>query len=429
MISLPLMGLGTFIGVEADRVEDSSLRQELVRNTVYSALAIGYRHIDLAVSYGNLEAVGQAIQRALENRPEGLGLKRSDLWLTMKSDGMDQAHINQLLSRMGLGYFDVFLIHHPMYTTIFGGEKSLTEGWGSLCNLDGIQHVGVSNACAPHLERLLAVCEKNKLPKPYANEIESNPWSPNTDLIEYCNKRGIQPIAYSPLGYHVVSWLLADETLNKLAEELNATAAQVALAWQIKRGVAVIPKSINEHRLMENYQALALADVLSEQQCQQIEKIAPLIPATNETNQDALAHAAQLDWTVDLEKNRAESLISVRTLEQGVFFQAMVQDKPSKSDEGLIKDLKQYVSTRAHENYQYNVLLSCVVDFVTVYFFDFFSYKSGRVKMAAARNLLTELDGNDVVFQPQELDALDDGRLGEILKRHDYQPKGIALTC
>jgi 2,5-diketo-D-gluconate reductase A len=256
LLEMPLMGFGTFIGIEFDEIKDKAARIKTTIDSIVNALDIGYRHLDLAENYGNLEAVGEALKVAFKPKAQGgLGLQREDLWLTMKANApFSENHIDALLKSVQVNYFDLFLIHHCQ-GSLFENENNLKEGWSDLTRIDRakIKRVGVSNFYEPHLSRLLAICEKSALIKPFANEIEVNILSKNQSLVEYCQKQDIKLIAYSPLGYGVVDMLLSNEALQKLADDIKATPAQAALAWLMAKRIAVIPKTTHQERLKENY--------------------------------------------------------------------------------------------------------------------------------------------------------------------------------
>lgn len=261
---LPLMGFGTFIGIEEKRVEDRKARTKLTQDSIYNALAEGYRHLDLAENYGNLEAVRDALKKAFTPKDKGgLGLKRGEIWLTMKSDGpFTKQHIDALLKEVGVNYFDLFLIHHPQ--EICSDETSLSKSWRSLSRIEKtkLKHIGVSNFYKPHLSRLLAVCKKEGLPKPFANEFEMNLLAKNPTLVQTCKQNNIKMIAYSPLGYATAPLLLSNPSLKKVAKKVKSTPAQGELAWLMSKGIAVIPKSSKQTHLKENFKALRFIDAL-----------------------------------------------------------------------------------------------------------------------------------------------------------------------
>ena len=90
---------------------------------------------------------------------------------------------------------------------------------------------------------------------PMVNQVESHPYLPQEELLAYCQKNMIALTAYSPLGSGS-SVMLEDPVIDRIAEKNNATPAQILLAWNMQRGVAVIPKAVEEKHLRENLAAL-----------------------------------------------------------------------------------------------------------------------------------------------------------------------------
>jgi diketogulonate reductase-like aldo/keto reductase len=305
MNDMPMMGLGTFIGIEADRIASPQLRHQTTVNTLLSALRMGYRHLDLAEAYDNLPAVAEALRIALQSVDEGgLGLTRDKFWLTMKANApFDDAHIDHLLATVGVTYFDLFLIHHPTECGIFEDESALTQAWSELADVDfeKLHRIGVSNAYVPHLARLLALCEREHLDTPYANEVEVNLLFKNQEVTTYCQDHGIHVIAHSPLGYHCTPLLLENKTLKQLATAIESTPAQAALAWSMANGMTVIPKSTHDAHLAENF---ASQDYVHEMQFHSdLTQALVLAPDTfpegvTATSEAMKAHAENLTWDV-----------------------------------------------------------------------------------------------------------------------------------
>lgn len=304
MKDMPLMGLGTFIGIEADRIDDREARFELTTASILNALKSGYRHFDLAESYGNLSAIGDALKIALAPATEGgLGLKREEIWLTMKSDGpFTEEHIDALLKSVGTEYFDLFLIHHST-GRIFNSEENLERAWSNLAHIDSekLKRIGVSNFYEPHLERLLAICERESLVKPFANEVEMNLMSKNKSLVDYCQSEAIQLIAYSPLGYNWSAFLLENPQVRELADSIGASPAQASLAWLMAKGVTVIPKSSKNEHLIENFASLKYIDAVKEKPLlsSAIERL-PDGEGVTGTSIDSKQHGNQLSWEVQM---------------------------------------------------------------------------------------------------------------------------------
>ena len=188
--SIPLMGFGTY------DVYDHSI--------LLNAFKIGYRHFDLAQSYRNLKHVKAALTIALQTAEEGgLGIPRDEIWLTMKVntfsfkwndeaetslelDGITclnpirwpspEEFIRSLLAEVGTEYFDLVLYHHPEH--IFHSKETLIKSWRMMADLTTVlvRRVGVSNFYITHITRLLEICEECNLKKPFANEIQINPY-------------------------------------------------------------------------------------------------------------------------------------------------------------------------------------------------------------------------------------------------------------
>ena len=239
---IPLMGFGTY-GVRNPQV-------------IYNALSVGYRHLDLAEYYGNLQHVRQALSLAFAPLSEGgLGIERKDIWITMKISFRLIHKINALLIDVGTDYFDLLLYHYP--DKMFDSKAHLEQSWRQLTEQSKatVRRIGVSNYYAPHLTRLLDVCQEFNLEKPFANQIQINPYvyCQEKDTIDLCFKNGIQLIAYSPLGYDFSEIILQDETMQSIAGKIGITTAQLSLAWLLSKRICVIPKSNSKAHQDENF--------------------------------------------------------------------------------------------------------------------------------------------------------------------------------
>ena len=266
MKKMPQIGLGTFISIEQSApgyIQNVHERFTKTTETILSAFRLGYRHLDLAECYGNLAAVKMALKLAFD---EGL-LKRADLWITIKANvypmkpRLTSQRMDELLNAVGVEYFDLFLIHHPTVGDLFDNEESLTRCWSDLNALTGeekkIRCIGVSNFYESHLNRLLAICEKHDFIKPYANEIEVNMFSKEKELVDFCRGNNIKVIAYSPLGYTMVSALSSIyPDIPRLAAEVKVSEIQLILTWLMAQDITVIPKSTSKAHLLENIHSL-----------------------------------------------------------------------------------------------------------------------------------------------------------------------------
>lgn len=237
--TIPCVGYGTF-----------RTPADVSRKAVADAIKVGYRLIDTASRYGNEEAIGQGIKDSK--------IKREDLFVTSKlwndMRGYDNARNSFLesLDRLGLDYLDLYLIHWPATRKQFGDDakKINAETWRALEDLyqEGkIKAIGVSNFLPHHIEELM---ETAKI-KPAVDQIEVHPGFPHTKEVEWLQKQNIIPEAWAPLGGQG-STVMADPTINKIAEKYGKSAAQVTLRWILQRGVIPLPKSIHENRMIQN---------------------------------------------------------------------------------------------------------------------------------------------------------------------------------
>ena len=228
-VKMPWLGLGVFKVTEGEEVIQS----------VKAAIRNGYISIDTAAIYGNEEGVGQAIKES--------GVPREELFITSKVWNSDQGYETTLkafetsLNKLGLDYLDLYLIHWP-------GKDKYKETWKALEKLykDGrVRAIGVSNFQIHHLEDLISSAEI----KPLVNQVEYHPHLTQKELQAFCKKEGIQLEAWSPLKQ---GQLLNEQILVDIAHKYNKSVAQVILRWDLQHGVVTIPKSIKEHRIIEN---------------------------------------------------------------------------------------------------------------------------------------------------------------------------------
>lgn len=228
---MPWFGLGVF------KVKEGSEVVEAVK----AAIKNGYISIDTAAIYQNEEGVGQGIRES--------GVARDSLFVTSKVWNSDQGYESTLqafetsLQKLGMDYLDLYLIHWP-------GKDSAKykETWRALEKLykDGkVRAIGVSNFHVHHLEDLIADAEI----KPMVNQVEYHPHLAQLELRDYCKKQGIQLEAWSPLKQ---GQLLNEPTIVEIADKYQKSPAQIILRWDLQNEVVTIPKSIKEHRIIEN---------------------------------------------------------------------------------------------------------------------------------------------------------------------------------
>ncbi len=264
---MPMEGFGVY------RVKD----KEECENAVYTAIQIGYRLLDTAAIYGNEDALGNAVRKAIA---DGL-VTREELFITSKifpNDMMSyedaQKAIDAALKKSGLDYFDLYLIHQPMgdyFSAWRAMEDAKKEG--------KIRSIGVSNFYPTILANF---CETVKT-IPAVNQIETHPWYVrNQDLGENAYY-GVAVEAWGPLGGTRYN---AEESpvLKALAEKYHKTTAQIVLRWNIERGVIIIPKSVHEERIRQNFDIWDFS--LTKEEVEQINTLDKNGIATNSRKDD-----------------------------------------------------------------------------------------------------------------------------------------------
>lgn len=233
--TMPKVGIGTF------RVENNDECREAVKHAIVS----GYRSIDTAKVYGNEEQVGLGIQDGLA----ATGLERKDLFITSKLYFEDFGRENVAkayetsINKLGLDYLDLYLVHWPGTN-----EAIMIDTWKGMEDLykdDKVKNIGVSNFNVEHFEALLAQVSI----KPVINQVEFHPYFTQKALRKYLEVQNIHMESWSPF---MNAQILDDETLNQIGKEVNKTAAQVVIRWNIQHGVIVIPKSVTPERIEEN---------------------------------------------------------------------------------------------------------------------------------------------------------------------------------
>lgn len=232
--SMPVLGLGTW-----------TLRDETCEAAVYTAIKCGYRLIDTARYYGNEEAVGRGIKKAIN---EGI-IKREDLFVTSKIMPGDYTRpdkaIDDSLAALGLSYIDLMLIHQPG-SNDEGVYKALERGVHS----GKLHSIGISNYYTPEaFERINKIAEI--IPAVVQNE--NHPYYQNTMLQDYLRRYGTVVESWYPFGGRGnTDKVLKNDTIVAIADRHGKTPAQIVLRWQIQAGYIVIPGSSNPAHIAEN---------------------------------------------------------------------------------------------------------------------------------------------------------------------------------
>lgn len=266
--NLPILGLGTWKSKPGE-----------VRQAVYWAIEAGYRHIDCAAIYQNEREVGQGVADALA---DGL-VKRKDLFITSKLWNDSHRHedvrpaLEKTLSDLRLDQLDLYLVHWPIAFKPGVGfathreeyytyqDVPLTQTWEAMQEQKAAglaKHIGVSNFNQTKLKEIIAMGGE----APEMNQVELHPFLPQENLVKFCAENQILVTAYSPLGspdsradrHKNDPKLLENPVVAEIAKKHSAGVGQVLIAWSISRDIAVIPKSVNQGRIIDNLKAAEL---------------------------------------------------------------------------------------------------------------------------------------------------------------------------
>ena len=246
--TLPALGLGTF-----------RLKDQQVIDSVRNGLDLGYRHIDTAQIYGNEAEVGQAMADS--------GVPRDDLFVTTKiwTENLSRdkllPSLKESLHKLRLDQLDLTLIHWPSpqdELPVADYLQALAEA-----KAQGLTRlIGISNFTIAHMEQAIAAVGAEAIA---TNQVEIHPFLQNRKVVDFARAKGYRQTAYMPLAYGKV---MEDATLLEIAARHGVSAAQVALAWSLQQGFAVIPSSTRRENLAANLQAQQLT--LSEAEMQAI---------------------------------------------------------------------------------------------------------------------------------------------------------------
>lgn len=232
---MPQEGFGVF------QIPDT----EQCEQVVYDAIKTGYRLIDTATAYGNEEAVGKGVVRAIQ---DGI-VTREELFITTKvwvtDMGTEEAAyqaVQASLERLHMDYADLILLHQPM-NDYFAAYRGITKAYK-----EGLtKAIGVANFYPAILANLCEVAEVT----PAVNQVELHPYFVQQGALENMKAYGVVPQAWGPLaeGKHGI---FTDPELTAISEKYGKTPAQVALRWNAQRGVSIIPKSVHVERMEQN---------------------------------------------------------------------------------------------------------------------------------------------------------------------------------
>jgi alcohol dehydrogenase (NADP+) len=266
---MPALGFGTLIPDPA-----------LTITATKDALEAGFRHFDCAERYGNEREVGKALQAGLAAG----NIAREDIFVTTKLWNSNhrpervEPAFEASLERLRIKYLDLYLIHTPFAfqpgddqdprdqngNVIYDGGVTLLDTWKAMETL--VAHgkcraIGLSDIS---LNELKPIYEAARI-KPAVVQVESHPYLPETELLEFCKARGIILLAFAPLGHGMKPGLLGDPVITAIAARVGKTPAQVLLAWAVQRGTALLTTPRSAARAKENFDISALPqDALDE---------------------------------------------------------------------------------------------------------------------------------------------------------------------
>ena len=238
-VEMPLLGLGTWL-----------LDDEQAAQAVRDAVSNGYRHIDTAQAYMNEAGIGEGIRSS--------GVEREELFITTKVAAEAKTYeevtesIDESLTKMGLDYIDLLIIHSPQPWTEFREENRYfeenKEAWKAMedaYKAGKVKAIGLSNFLQDDIENILSSCEI----KPMVNQILAHVSNTPLELIEFCQKNGILVEAYSPIAHGAV---LGNEEVKVIADKYGVSVAQLCLGYDLQLGLAVIPKTANPNHMKNN---------------------------------------------------------------------------------------------------------------------------------------------------------------------------------
>ena len=239
-IRMPQFGNGTY-----------QMTNEQAKESVLTALRMGYRHIDTAHAYQDERGVGEAVKES--------GIPRQELWITSKlwpseyGEGKSAEAIDKMLERLQTDYIDLLYVHQPMGDFVGAWkdmEKAVREG--------KVRALGISNFDANDsvFTRIMENCEI----RPVGLQIECHPYAQRLDIRKKAAEYGIQVECWFPLGGQMSQGaLLKDPVIVEIAQRLKKSPAQVILRWHLQEGLSVIPGSRNPQHIMENAQIFDFA--------------------------------------------------------------------------------------------------------------------------------------------------------------------------
>jgi diketogulonate reductase-like aldo/keto reductase len=245
------------------------------RTATKAALEAGFRALDASERYRNEKEVGEALQEVFKAGK----IKRKDVFIATKVWNNNhrpervKLAFEASLKRLQLDYADLYLIHTPFAfqpgdeqdprdangNVIYDKGVTLLDTWGAL---EGLVDAGKCKAIGlsdVDLEQVKQIFEAARI-KPAVVHVESHPYLPEWDLLNYCRKNGIVLQAFAALGHGMEPKLVENPVVTAIAKRVNKTPAQVLLAWAIQRGTALLTTATTLSRIKENFEISTLPD-------------------------------------------------------------------------------------------------------------------------------------------------------------------------
>ncbi len=254
---IPVLGFGTLI-------PDPLATKEATR----AALEVGFRQFDTAERYRNEEQVGEAMRGVFQEGKVKRGevFICSKLWNTNHRPERVRPAFEASRRRLQLDYVDLYCIHTPFAfkpgdeqdprdengKVIYDVATTLTDTWKALESLidEGrCKAIGLSNVGLGQLKEVFEIARV----KPAVLQVESHPYLPEWELLDYCKKNGIVMQAFAALGHGMEPRLLDDPVITAIAKRVGKTPAQVLLAWAVQRSTAPLTTSTSMRYIKENF--------------------------------------------------------------------------------------------------------------------------------------------------------------------------------
>ncbi len=262
--AIPAVGFGTLI---PDPV--------VTKQATGAALEAGFRQFDCAERYRNEEAVGEAMQAAFNSGK----VRREDVFITTKLWNTNhrpervKPAFEGSCRRLQIDYVDCYIIHTPFAfqpgdeqdprdergQVIYDSGVTLIDTWRALERLvdEGrCKSIGLSDV---NLEKVREIVAAARI-KPAVVQVESHPYLPEWELLDFCRQHGIVVLAFAALGHAMEPRLLDDPVITGIAKRVQKTPAQVALAWAVQRGTAFLTTSTKPHNIQANFDISSLPE-------------------------------------------------------------------------------------------------------------------------------------------------------------------------